>query len=123
MRREVLVFSACAVVGLLLSVSAAQPAAAGFMTPAEALKAALKQIHDDWSGLLPNPGGSWGGWDGSDSGITEGTMSGPTPDDDTQWLTFDNVTVYVAKDNTGTSVKDSAGVTYPAWPYQPGGQM
>jgi hypothetical protein len=85
-------------------------------TPSDTLRKALLQIRNEFEDLLPS--GTWGGWDGSPSGLTPGTAGGGTPT-----LTFDNCTVALPQNNSGTPAPTSAGVAVPQPPYSPSGQV
>ncbi len=116
MKMNTVCICACLVAAILILPSltpvdgaAAQP------TPIGTLRKALKQIRNDFPGLLPP--GTWGGWDGSDGGLTSGSTGG------TPTLTFDNCTIALPANNSGTPAPTSAGVTVPQPPYQPNGQV
>ncbi len=85
-------------------------------TPYSTLKKALKQIRNEFADLLP--AGTFGGWDGSESGLTYGTAPGGTPT-----LTFDNCTIAIPANNSNTPAPTSAGVAVPQPPYRPNGQV
>jgi hypothetical protein len=84
-------------------------------TPSDTLRKALLQIRNEFEDLLPS--GTWGGWDGSTSGLSSGS-SGGTPT-----LTFDSCTIALPPDNSGTAAPTSAGVAVPQPPYSPSGQV
>ncbi|UCD92409.1 MAG: hypothetical protein JSV43_00285 [Methanobacteriota archaeon] len=86
-------------------------------TPEGTLKKALKQIKNEFGDLLP--ASTWGGWDGSDAGLTSGTTDGGA----TPTLTFDNCTIALPANNSGTPAPTSAGVAVPQPPYTPNGQV
>jgi hypothetical protein len=84
-------------------------------TPSDTLRKALLQIRNEFEDLLPS--GTWGGWDGSTSGLSSGSSGGaPT-------LTFDNCTIALPANNSGTPAPTSAGVAVPQPPYTPSGQV
>lgn len=83
--------------------------------PSSTLRKALLQIRNEFEDLLPS--GTWGGWDGSASGLSYGS-SGGTPT-----LTFDSCTIALPPDNSGTPAPTSAGVAVPQPPYAPNGQV
>ncbi|MCK4445246.1 MAG: hypothetical protein KAW09_11925 [Thermoplasmata archaeon] len=84
-------------------------------TPESTLRKALKQIRNEFGDLLP--GSTWGGWDGGNAGLTSGSTGG------TSTLTFDNCTIALPPDNSGTPAPTSAGLAVPQPPYTPNGQV
>ncbi len=114
MRMKTTAIGVILVLGLILGHAFAPVVRSGTpMTPAETAKSALLQIRG--SGLLPEE--TWDGWDGSESGLSEGNVGG------TPQLGFDNVTISLPPDNSNIGYPNAAGLTWPDRPYGPHSKM
>jgi hypothetical protein len=110
MTRRLAVVSVFLVMGIMLGCALSPMVSSGpFMTPSETARAALLQIRNEFSDMLPSQ--TWGGWNGDEAGVTEGGS------EETPTVGFDQVTIYLPPDNGASGYPDAAGLTWPLPPY------